>query len=463
MTSIGRRDFIKLAGMAILAGGIPRPLSGAEKNIGKPNIVVILSDDQGYGDASCYEHPPEVRTPNIDRLAASGIRFTDGYASGWVCAPTRAGLLTGRYQQRFGFYRAPDSRIGMPTSEITIADILKQHGYATGVFGKWHVGLGTEYHPLQRGFDEFYGFLGHGAHDYFDLKPKEGKEFNAIYRNDKIISDTGYLTDNLGREAVSFVERHKNEPFFLYLPFNAVHWPMHAPKEDIERFDTKDENRNILMAMLHRMDAAIGTVLDTLRQTGADENTLIFFFSDNGGAKKNSSNNGSLRDYKGSSYEGGVRVPFIVSWPGELPQGTVCREPVISLDILPTICAAVGISLPGDRVYDGRNMLPMLRGEATEPLHEALFWDGAETHWGVRMGKWKLVHTRKEAFELYDLEVDTSETNNLAEEHPEIVEQLKRKYLEWKSKMAPQMKKRMEPGRGNRKRDDRIRNRQQEN
>jgi arylsulfatase A-like enzyme len=319
MTYIGRRDFIKLAGIAILAGGIPRPLFGAEKNTGKPNIVVIVSDDQGYGDASCYEHPPEVQTPNID-----------------------------------------------------------------------------------------------------------------------------------------------NEPFFLYLPFNAVHWPMHAPKEDIERFDTGDENRDILMAMLHRMDAAIGAVLDTLRQTGVDENTLIFFFSDNGGAKKNSSDNGPLRDYKGSSYEGGVRVPFIVSWPGELPQGTVCREPVISLDILPTICAAVGVPLPDDRVYDGRNMLPMLRGETTEPLHEALFWDGAETHWGVRMGKWKLVHTRKEAFELYDLEADTSETNNLAEKRPEIVEQLKRKYLEWRSKMAPQMKKRTKPERRNRQRDDRIGNRRQE-
>lgn len=441
MTSIGRRDFIKLASMAILAGTLPRSLSGAEENGRKPNIVVILSDDQGYGDVSYHEHPPEVRTSNIDRLAAQGVRFTDGYASGWVCAPTRAGLLTGRYQQRFGFYKAPDSRIGMPTSEITIADILKQHGYATGVFGKWHVGLDPEYRPLRRGFDEFYGFLGHGGHDYFDLTPQEGNEHNAIYRDDKIISDTGYLTDNLGREAVSFIERHKDEPFFLYLPFNAVHWPMHAPKEDIQRFDTGDESRNILMAMLYRMDEAIDAVLDALERTGTDENTLIFFFSDNGGAKKNSSNNAPLRGYKGSSYEGGIRVPFIVSWPGELPAGTVCHEPVISLDILPTVCAAVGVPLPGDRVYDGKNMLPVLRDETTEPLHEALFWDGAETHWAVRMGKWKLVHNRKGKLELYNLDDDIGETSDLAKKHPEIVERLRRRYLAWKDEMAPRMQK----------------------
>jgi len=403
-----------------------------------PNIVIIVSDDQGYADISCYDHPQEVRTPHIDRLADQGVRFTNGYASAYVCAPTRAGLMTGRYQQRFGFYRAPDSRVGMPLSEITVADVLKKAGYVTGIFGKWHLGIEPEYHPLKRGFSEFYGFLGHGAHDYFDLKRTDAH--TSIYRNEKIIDDTGYLTDNLGREAVSFIEKHHAKPFFLYLPFNAVHWPLQAPEEDIKQFNTGDKERDILLAMLHRMDLAVGKVLDALKRTGADRNTLIFYFSDNGGAKKNRSNNGVLRDYKHSVYEGGIRVPFIVSWPGKLPQGKVSSEPVICLDIMPTICAAINIKLPSDRIYDGKNMLPLLRGESQGPLHEALFFDGDEGRWAVRAGKWKLLKEKGD-MELYDLQADISEKNNLADKHPPIVQRLHKTYTEWKNQMAPRIQK----------------------
>jgi len=273
-----RREFLRcsiLGASGLYTGSKIRSVKANRKAAGRPNIVLIVSDDQGYGDSSCYDHPKEVRTPNIDSLAAEGIRMTNGYASAYVCAPTRAGLLTGRYQQRFGFYAASDSRIGLPLSEVTLADMLRKQGYATAVIGKWHVGIEPEYHPLKRGFDKFYGFLGHGAHDYFDLKITS--EYNSIYRNEKPINDTGYLTDNLARESVSYIERHKKQPFFLYLPFNAVHWPLQALQKYIKLFNTGDENRDIYLAMLKSMDEAIGKVLEALKRTGSDDNTLIIF------------------------------------------------------------------------------------------------------------------------------------------------------------------------------------------
>jgi len=436
---ITRRSFLRssvLAASGICLGGGIFSAAAKQNNRRQPNIVLIVSDDQGYADSSCYEHPKEVDTPNIDRLADEGVRFTNGYASGYVCAPTRAGLMTGRYQQRFGFYTAPDSRTGMPLKEITVADLLKKEGYATAVIGKWHLGIEPEYHPMKRGFEEFYGFLGHGGHDYFKLDITD--EYTSIYRNEKPINDTGYLTENLARESVSFIERHKNRPFFLYLPFNAVHWPLQALQKHIERFNTGDPNRDIYLGMLVCMNEAIGRVLDALKRTGADDNTLIIFFSDNGGARKNLANNGALRDYKHSVYEGGIRVPFIVRWPGKLPKAKVCDEPVISLDVMPTICAAVGAKLPDDRVYDGRNMLPVLRGESKKPLHEALFWYDGTDQWAVRAGKWKLL-SQKGSLELYDLSSDIGEKNDLSKENPQIVERLQQTYTAWKNQMAPQI------------------------
>jgi len=422
-----------------------------------PNIVLIVSDDHGYADSSCYDHPKEVATPNIDRLAAEGVRLTNGYASACVCAPTRAGLLTGRYQQRFGFYTAPDSRVGMPLSEITIADLLRKQGYATAVFGKWHLGLEPEYRPLKRGFDEFYGFLGHGGHDYFNLDITD--EYTSIYRNDKPTKDTGYLTNNLAREAVSFIERNQNKPFFLYLPFNAVHWPLQALPEHVKRFNTGDPSRDTYLAMLVCMDEAIGRVLDALRRTGADANTLIVFFSDNGGAKNNLANNGALRDYKHSLYEGGIRVPFVVRWPDKLPRGTACDEPIISLDVMPTICAAAGIELPSDRVYDGRDMLPALRGQLKGSLHETLFWDDGAELWTVRAGKWKLVSV-KGTLELYDLSADMGEKNDLSQQNPDVVERLERDYRAWKGTMAPRIQRirPAQPGPAAQKRTDKKKN-----
>jgi arylsulfatase A-like enzyme len=433
MNNFSRRCFLK---KSFAAGVGTLWLSGCTSVLRKnppPNIVLIVSDDQGYADASCYDHPKGVSTPSIDRLARRGVRFTNAYASAYVCAPTRAGLLTGRYQQRFGFYTGGDSRVGLPLSEVTIADLLKKQGYATAVIGKWHVGIRPQYRPLKRGFDEFYGFLGHGAHDYFDLRITD--EYTSIYRNEKPINDTGYLTHNLARHAVSFIERNRGRPFFLYMPFNAVHWPLQAPPKYIKRFNTGNKDRDIYLAMLGCMDEAVGDVLDALKRTGYDENTLVIFFSDNGGAKKNSADNGLLRDYKQTVYEGGIRVPFIVRWPAKLPKAAVCDVPVISLDVMPTILSAVGASLPADRVYDGRDMMPVLRGQTKKPLHNALFFCDGSNQWAVRAGKWKLL-SRKGSLELYDLDVDIGETKNLASKEPAKLRRLKELYDKWRAQMG---------------------------
>ena len=416
---------------------------GEDKLANKPNIVIILSDDQGNADAGYQRSPSTISTPAIDKLASEGIVFTDGYASAYVCAPTRAGLLTGRYQQRFGFYTAADSRQGMPLGEITLAEILKENGYRTGIFGKWHLGLTEAYHPLSRGFDEFYGFLGHGAHDYFDLTCKENSDdfHQCIYRNWETINDSGYLTDNLSREACAFIRKNSkaDNPFFLYLPFNAVHWPLQAPEEDIKKFNTGDPNSDIQLAMIYRMDIAVGEVMNTLKSEGIYENTVIFFFSDNGGAAKVHAGNLPLRDYKQSVYEGGLRVPFIMSWPSKI-KPSINNEPIISLDIMPTVCAIVGAKLPENRAYDGKNILPVINEQSTKPLHDELFWDGNQNRWAVRHGDWKLVSPKKDTYELYNLSEDLGEKkNNLAEQYSDKANLLKSKYEDWRNEMATPM------------------------
>ena len=431
-----------LAGSSIL---LPVIASCAEKSEYKkdlklPNIVILLADDQGYADVSYHGHASDISTPAIDQLAKSGVVFTNGYASGYVCAPTRAGLLTGRYQQRYGFYTASDSRQGLPVSEILLPELLKKKGYTTGVFGKWHLGLERPYYPTSRGFDNFYGFLGHGGHDYFALNYEPGNEQTALYRNDKPVSDTGYLTDNIAREACGFIEKNAkgDSPFFLYIPFNAVHAPLQAPEEDIRKFNSGDRDRDIQLAMLYRMDLAIGQVINKLKETGAFENTLIFYFNDNGGAKVSKAINTPLRDYKHSVYEGGIRVPFFIHWPGHLTPGT-SDEPVISLDILPTICGVLGIDLPSDRVYDGRNIMQVIQGKQKNALHETLCWDGNDGYWAIRKGDWKLIQNKQGNFELYNLKTDISEKTDLSKQNPNVVGELNSEFKAWKSKMATPM------------------------
>jgi arylsulfatase A-like enzyme len=421
-----------------MLGGLAAMRAGAAP-AQRPNVLVIVSDDQGYGDISCYQHPKEVSTPQMDRIAKRGIRFVQGYANAYVCAPSRAAIMTGTYEQRYGFYTASDSRVGLPLSQVTLADVMKKAGYRTCALGKWHLGIEPPYHPMKRGFDEYYGFLGHGAHDYYDLKPT-GELYNSILRGYQPINETGYLTDNLGREAVNFIGRNANNPFFLYLAFNAVHTPMEAPEELIRKYDTGIHNRDILMAMLEAENSAIGKVLDELERRKLDQNTIIVFVSDNGGARANSSNNGPLRDYKQSVYEGGIRIPFMISWPGRLRENSVSREPVMFMDIMPTIAAAVGAPMPQGRKLEGRNMLPVITGKASGPLHDALFWDGAEEKTAVRSGRWKLVNNRGK-IELFDLEADVGEKTDLAAQKPEIVAQLRQKFDAWSKANAPRIGK----------------------
>ena len=291
--------------------------SGTKAAESQPNIVLIVADDLGYGDLG-YLGGKDVPTPNVDKLAADGVRFTSGYVSGPYCSPTRAGLLTGKYQQRFGHEfnpgQGPNSAdIGLSVKETTLANRLKSAGYTTGLVGKWHLGNAEKFRPPQRGYDEFFGFLG-GAHPYF-IEDRQA----PIYRGNEEVKESEYLTDAFTREAVSFIDRHKEKPFFLQLTYNAVHTPMHAKPEHKKQFASiADETRRNYAGMLFAMDEGIGKVVDALQKAGVRENTLIAFISDNGGPPVNGSSNGSLRGFKATTWEGGVRVPFILNWPGQL-------------------------------------------------------------------------------------------------------------------------------------------------
>ena len=403
----------------------------------KPNIVIILTDDQGYADVSYNPHsPPEVSTPNIDALAHSSVICTQGYTSGHVCSPTRAGLMTGRYQQRFGIYTAGEGGSGVPLNEVFIPQRLKPAGYVSGALGKWHLGLTKEYHAMNRGFDEFYGFMGRGAHPYFDHSDMN----HPIYRGFKPIKEEGYLTTRITEEAVDFISRHKKEHFFLYVAYNAVHSPPEAPKEDIKNL-TGDEKRDTLMAMIKHLDMGVGEIVKSLKKHDIYDNTLLIFLTDNGGSNAMSANNAPLRGFKQMDYEGGVHVPFIVSWPAQLKGVKKCDVPMWSIDLFATALDAAGLPLPRDKPLDGKSILPALKGE-TDKLHDAFYWSsgGAKGKWAIRSGDWKLV-AEKKRIELFNLDKDLSETTDLAVKHPKLVSELADKYNEWLDKMAEPVSK----------------------
>jgi len=343
--------------------------------------------------------------------------------------------MTGRYQARFGWEKNPgrdhvnDPRIGMSVDEITLADILRESGYRTGLVGKWHLGVGPEFHPLARGFDEFYGFL-IGANNYL---PEDRRA--PVYRNETEVDDYEYLTDAFSREAVSFIRRHRGAPFFLYLAYNAVHLPLEATPAYVSRFGhIEDPKRKTYAAMLAAMDDGIGEVRKALRDAGLEDETLIFFHSDNGGPERNASINTPLRGRKGQVYEGGIRVPFFLCWPGVVPAGRTYSEPVVSLDVLPTAAAAAGIPLPEDQVIDGVDLVPFLTGNSDIPPHESLFWRFGSAS-ACRLRDWKLVTGAPKEPELYDLGSDVGEEKDLASERPEIVKQMVSAYRTWESEM----------------------------
>jgi len=430
--------FLVVGCMLILAGAADRA------HARQPNIVILLADDLGYADLG-FQGCQDIPTPNIDRLAAGGTRCTNGYVSGPYCSPTRAGLLTGRYQQRFGHEFNPgEAGAGMPVEETTMADRLKKAGYATGLVGKWHLGGNPRFHPNQRGFDEFFGFLG-GAHPYFADRGA------PILRNDQVVDERDYLTDAFGREAVAYIDRHKDHPFFLYLAFNAVHTPMQADDARLKRFKKiANPTRRTYAAMTSAMDDAVGAVLDKLTASGLEDDTLIFFFSDNGGPTMasttvNGSINAPLRGSKRTTLEGGVRVPFVVRWPGKVPSGKTFDGAFIQLDVLPTALAAAGVAVQPEWKLDGVDLLPWLRGEKQGAPHDSLYWRFG-SQMAIRQGDWKAVRYDSTAdgkpgrkatpARLYNLADDIGESQDLAEAQPEKLKTLLANWDEWNAELV---------------------------
>jgi arylsulfatase A-like enzyme len=418
----------------------------------RPNIIVIVADDLGYGDLGIHGCK-DIPTPHIDSLAKNGVRCSNGYVSGPYCSPTRAGLLTGRYQQRFGheFNPGPPNEgnkdIGLTLKESTLADRLKVAGYKTGMVGKWHLGHADRFHPIERGFGEFFGFLG-GGHSYFTAQQRN----NSILRGSEPTDERDYLTDAFAREAVAFIDRHQNEPFHLYLTFNAVHTPMHATENRLKQFEAiENQKRRTYAAMLTAMDEAIGAVLDKLREAKVEDNTLIFFVSDNGGPETaNGSDNGPFRGQKAQTWEGGIHVPFFVQWKGRLPAGKVYDRPVIQLDIHPTALAAAGVDVETKWKLDGINLLPHLEGKSDRAPHDFLFWRfGGQI--AVRQGDWKLVKApgggvdqagarRAQAdttgAQLFNLASDPGEQKDLSADQAEMVAKLASAWGRWNAELA---------------------------
>jgi arylsulfatase A-like enzyme len=433
--------------LALLAGAVALPLSAAQA--APPNILVILADDLGYGDIGVHGGK-DVPTPNIDALAASGVRCTSGYVSAPICAPSRAGFVTGRYQTHFGFEHNPrvgeETKLGLPIDQRTVADHLRAAGYATGLVGKWHQGFTAAYLPQARGFDDYFGFLV-AMHNFIlrrEAEPKFEAAYsrNLIYRGRERQKLDGYTTDLFTDEALAFMDRHDGKPWFLYLAYNAVHTPLEILRKYGDRVPASitDPERRGYLSLLIGLDDNVGRVTAHLRKTGRDKNTLVFFFSDNGGAGRkpflsyNTGNNAPLRGDKGQVLEGGIRVPFFVSWPGKLPAGKIYHEPVISLDIAATAIAAAGHS-PSAKL-DGVDLRPFLTGERSGIPHDALYWRLGPQK-AIRQGRWKLVDWRdftakqQSGWQLFDLTKDIGESTDLAATHPEVVRELSQAWERW--------------------------------
>ncbi|MEI6646857.1 MAG: sulfatase-like hydrolase/transferase [bacterium] len=409
----------------------------------KPNIVMIVADDMGYADCGPYGCK-DIPTPNLDTLAKSGVRFTQGYVTGTVCSPSRAALMTGRYHYRDGVYDwVQPGKKGLDTEVPTIADYLKKAGYRTCLVGKWHLGEQDECNPLNRGFDEFYGFLG-GGRSYFS-KSKKGKDgaYQQIVRGKEPVMEFDYTTHLFGRDGAAFIEQHAGKnPFFLYLAFNAVHTPMEAPDDYLKRFESiENKGRRTYAAMLSAMDDAIGKVLEALKKAGVEENTLVCFISDNGGPitrnAPNHSSNNPLRGGKGETWEGGIRVPFIMKWPKGLPSGITYKNPVIHTDITATFLELSEQKMNEKFPMDGVSLLPYFKDVSkTRPV---LFcWEYGQ-QWAIRKGNWKLVNaspTGKQgsacSTALYDLETDASEQQDRSAGNAERINELKTAWDSWK-------------------------------
>jgi arylsulfatase A-like enzyme len=405
----------------------------------KPNLVVIMADDLGYGDVG-YNGCRDIPTPHLDALARSGVQFSNGYAAHSVCGPSRAGFITGRNQQRFGFernpqYRPQDPNMGLPKREKTIAEVLKPLGYASKIIGKWHLGAHKEtHHPLNRGFDEFYGHLG-GSHVYFHdqvqfkdsyILTKDREELEQsktwILRDHTPVAFVKHLTEQFSDEAVDFIQRHQEKPFFLFMSYNAPHTPIQPAAKHLARVaHIEDPKRKAYAGLVVGLDDGVGQIMKQLRDSGLEENTLVFFMSDNGGKEKFGSDNGILRGEKGDAHEGGWRVPFLMQWKG-VAKPSVYEHPVSSLDVLATIADVSGANLDPERPLDGVNLIPFVTGAEEDAPHAAIFYrgGGSEGRYAVRMGAYKVITSNHGSRrEMYHLERDVREAHNIAETSPE--------------------------------------------
>lgn len=447
MTKLRRLCFC----VAVLAG-----MAIAEDN---PNIVLILSDDMGYADIGVHGCT-DIPTPNIDRIAKEGVRFTAAYANGSFCTPTRVALMSCRYQQRTGNDDLPEITRPLPKQVKTLADRLRDAGYTTGVIGKWHLGEGKGFLPLDRGFDEFFGFHG-GGHTYFPEKidpTKKTRGYSSpIYRQDEPVKETRYLTDAFGEEAAAFLKRHRgsDKPLFLYMAFNAVHTPMHASKKYLDRFPNLNGRRKTYAAMLNAMDDAIGLVLNELDESNKVKNTLVIFHNDNGGPTTRNAVNGSrntpLRGSKCETFEGGIRVPLLMRWPGVIQPETTYDESVITFDLSAT---ALHLAKGDTAGIDGVNLLPFLSGKARGKPHEALFWRSRtrNNNYAVIKGDWKYVYSTQGTERpgpkqtlardmLFNIAEDIGETKELSAQYPELLSELKALYAKWDAEVDADCRK----------------------
>jgi arylsulfatase A-like enzyme len=417
---------------ALHAAGAPA------KTGGRPNIVLIMADDLGYGALGCYGNK-EIKTPNIDALATGGVRLTDFHSNGPMCTPTRAALMTGRYQQRCAWVsdeelspRMREQRKqnlkqrwgwGISPQELTLPRLLQQSGYRTAIFGKWHLGYDFKFHPMNYGFDEFRGYIG-GAVDYHSHVATHGTEELDWWQDKLIENQTGYTTDLLTKYSTHFIERNKSHSFYLYLAHEAVHDPLQGRDPS-----KKQSPKETYKEMIEVLDESVGAVVQALRKNNLENNTLVIFCSDNGPIKIGAAANASLKGTKGSMFEGGHRVPFIAHWPGVIPAGQTNSRTVMSMDLLPTFAKLAGTSAPENHPIDGVDILPLLK-DPSKQTDRVLHWlFGSD--WAVRKGAWKLIGKSDRPLTLVNLEADIEEKQNLIKEKPGLVGELMKLHHQW--------------------------------
>ena len=439
-----------LATWLIAATLLATAMHAQQPRTDRPNVVLIITDDVGYGDFGAYG-APDVKTPNIDRLAREGVKMTDFYANGPNCSPTRAGLISGRYQQRFAIERPlsssqrADSARGLPATGRSLPRLLADNGYATGLVGKWHLGYKPEFSPAAHGFSYFFGFKS-GFTDYYQHSDGDG---NAdLFENNERVSVPGYMTDLITQRSIQFMARNKGTPFFLDVAYNAAHWPYQRPDSPsvaidhgrhLLPFDSPTSSRADYVSILERADRGVGDILHALDSLGLASNTIVIFTNDNGGEWL--SRNTPLFHNKSSLWEGGIRVPAIIRWPGHIPRATVSGQVGITMDLSVSVLAATGTAIPADAGFDGVNIFPVLERRAP-PVERTLFWrvSGVRQQKAVRSGDWKLIIDQERPM-LFDVRKDLGERTESIGQHPEVATRLRKLLEKWEQDVDAEAKR----------------------